>query len=414
MQTVKITWKQYVAIGIVCTVIFAYTVYHIASLFREDLMTFAAGITTETETIGACGYVFRDEQVLYSSNGGVADYLCADGMKVSLGQPLTEVHESGSTSERRSMETIDRQIGILQDCAKVSGSSTDIADLQRSVNDTYYILVNMLASGNTGELSLQVQNMLSGMDRLNLLTEGENSPVTQTLDDLLAARQTLLDNAGGGIAESAPEGGYFYRTSDGYETSFTCEAAENMSGDGFYRLISSEKASVAPEGQAAYGKLAKNSEWYFALALTPAEAAYFEEGDRCTVEFTENNGQKLPMTLVRTAEAESFGTVVLIFFCDRLPENFTFHRSQIVRIEVDSVSGLYVPKKAVERVDGVRGVYILRGNVVHFRAIEIEYESKDYYLVDPYAENEEDYAYLRENDLVILNGTNLFEGRIFD
>jgi hypothetical protein len=84
-----------------------------------------------------------------------------------------------------------------------------------------------------------------------------------------------------------------------------------------------------------------------------------------------------------------------------------------VRIELDSVSGIYVPKKAVESVRGNEGVYILRESVVHFRHIYVVSEGSDYYLVSE--DNPDDgLVYLSPNDLIILNGTNLFEGRILE
>ena len=64
-------------------------------------------------------------------------------------------------------------------------------------------------------------------------------------------------------------------------------------------------------------------------------------------------------------------------------------------------------------MDGERGIYVLRGNVVRFRRIEIVYTGEDYYLVKSSVEDTE-YEYLQVNDLIILNGKNLFDGRVLD
>ena len=61
-----------------------------------------------------------------------------------------------------------------------------------------------------------------------------------------------------------------------------------------------------------------------------------------------------------------------------------------------------------------RSVYILRGSVVHFRYIEIVYEGSDYYLVSAKGGGESGVVYLAENDLVIVGGKNLFDGRILE
>lgn len=414
MQNSKSSWKQYFAFGVICVVIFAYTFYHIASLFSEDMETFAVGVTTETRTVGAGGYVFRNETVLYSENGGVVDYRFENGTKVSQGQALADVYQTGGQQSRRQIAFMDDRISVLEGCENTSSSNTDIASLQDTVDDSYYILVNMLASGETGELSLHIRKLLSDMDKLSILIDGEDSPVLQTLSELRESRSEMLNSGGGVITEYAGEGGYFYTSCDGYEDRFTLDMASNMSGDDFYELITSGRTPSVSDGRTAYGKIAENSVWYFALPVTEKESMSFEKGESYTVEFTENNGQKLPMTLERSISSVSYGSMILIFSCDRLPDNFAFYRSQSVRIEISSVSGLYVPKSAVERVDGMRGVYILRGSVVHFRYLEVRYEGSDYFLAVLDAPNEEDRLYLRENDLVILNGNHLFEGRILD
>ena len=85
-----------------------------------------------------------------------------------------------------------------------------------------------------------------------------------------------------------------------------------------------------------------------------------------------------------------------------------------MRFDMERVSGIYVPKNVVKRVDGYRGVYTLRGSVVHFRYLEILYEGSDYYLVKIGVESDGKYEYLQVNDLIILNGKNMFDGRVLD
>ena len=46
--------------------ILAYSVYHVANLFGEDISTITTGLSTEKTVIDGKGYVFRDETALYS------------------------------------------------------------------------------------------------------------------------------------------------------------------------------------------------------------------------------------------------------------------------------------------------------------------------------------------------------------
>ena len=57
----------------------------------------------------------------------------------------------------------------------------------------------------------------------------------------------------------------------------------------------------------------------------------------------------------------------------------------------------------------------LKGSVVQFRAIEVAYIGRDYYLVEAdFDDDESEFAYLTQNELIITNGQNMFDGRIMD
>ncbi len=406
-------WKQRLIIAVLCICVLSYTIYHVASLFREELSTFAAGVVTETDSVSGSGYVFRDETVLYSDHGGVANYLCDDGTKVTAGQALAEIHENGTALDRRHMALIDRQIDVLEQSMESSVGTADIAMLQRDIDDQYYILSRMLASGETGELPLQIENMLVGLDRLSVMTE-ESSAVKTTLQTLKDKKAKMLAGGGNAVTATAPEGGYFYTAADGYETLFTMEALSSLTDRSFYSLIASPAAKTKTGDGTAYGKLAEDSTWGFVMEIPFRSADFFEAGQTYLVQFTENNGVSLPMTLTKMIGVADQGTVLLVMSCDRLPQNFAFHRCQSVRIETKSVSGIYVPKKAVTHDGDFPGVYILRGSVVRFRYINIVYEGSDYYLVDAHGVGESGVVYLAENDLVIVGGQKLFDGRILE
>lgn len=408
----KSSFAQRAAVGAVCVLIFGYTVYHLIHLFGEDVSTFAAGVTTETTTLNYSGYVFRDEVVLTSANSGVVDYHAEDGVKVAKGQDLATVYERGSESSRAAIRRLDAQIDILEQSSEETVRGTDMGTLKQTVSDTYYALVKMLASGETGGLSYQAEKFLIGLNQMQSLAEQEDAASNQTLDKLKQTREETFSNAGNGMTYQAEQSGYFYSQTDGYESYFTMTAAENLTADSFYDLL--KVRPLTPTGTTAYGKISYDSEWMLVLPVQRTEQKYFSVGETYQGLFEENNQTEIPLTLERIVEAPEQEEALLIFSADRLPTHFLFSRCQNVRLTVDSVSGIYVPKNAVDRENGLHGVYILRGSVVHFRYIEIVYEGSDYYLVKEDAEDNEEQTFLKVNDMVILNGKNMFDGRVLD
>lgn len=399
--------KNRFAVGLVCLLVAVYALYHLIGLFDGELSTFAAGVTTERTTLSYDGYFFRDETVLYADNGGVSDYAVADGTKVSRGQTLATVY-AGDAELQSKLERMDREIALLEESMNGLSESTDPAEVKAAVSDSYGTLIKMLASGESGGLSGEIDKLLTGLNQMDMLWQGEDSSASKTLADLRAEREELLASCGNGVTYAAKQSGYFYSSADGFEESFSTAALENLTGESFFDLIASSPKSTSD----AYGKISYTSEWYLVLSVDLAEQRHFEVGTTYDALFEENGKTTLPLTVEKIVEASEHGAALIVFSCDRLPEDFVLARCQSVRITVEAKSGIYVPKDCVKKQDGMRGVYVLRGSVVYFKQIDILYEGRDYYLVKDGLEGDEEVEYLQVNDLIILNGKQLFDGMV--
>lgn len=405
-------WSR-LAMGLIFVVAVIYTVYHLVSLFSSnDLKTIVSGVTAEKVTVGGDGYVFRNETVLYSSNAGVIDYVAEDGGKVSSGELLAAVYKNGEGTDARSfISTLDDQIAILEECSGSSIENADLSALRQSADDTYFTLTTLLASGEAGELYYQIEKMMINLSKIHALTEGDAS----TLEALDALRQMRNSYFTGENEEVySDRSGYFYSSVDGFENDFTLSALEQMDGDAFYEAVSATRNADTQIDPRAYGKLAPDSRWKFAIPIDRADAALLLEGNAYNITFPENNNTLFSMTLEKKLPADAHGTEVLVFSCNMLPNNFDFERCMTAQIEISSYSGIYVPRSAIEKVEGEMGVYVLRGSVTTFRRIDIVYEATDYVLVMERNDKDGDFYYLGSNELIIINGKNLFDGRIVE
>ncbi|MBQ9113244.1 MAG: hypothetical protein IJY08_06655 [Clostridia bacterium] len=406
-------FAQRIAAVIIGIAILVYTVYHISSLFGEDIATIATGVSTEVGIIDSKGYIFRDETVLYSSNSGVAEYLKADGEKVSVSDELAVVHESGSDVAKTMLRVLDRNIALLERSVESGKTLSDLPDINDDISDAYYQLVKLLAGGDTGSISEQTDKLLLSMNCHSLLTD-ENSPVDDSLENMRHQRNTILKNGGESKTESAPDSGYFYSYVDGYEEYFTVDAAQGLTAERYYELVSGGVKADTNAMSNAYGKLADSFEWRFVMRVSELREGHFKVGETYNIEFVENGNTVVPMTLSSEVEDTVEGGKIFVFSANRLPDGFVFGRSQSVSIEVSSISGLYVPKSAVHRAGGTYYVFILRGSVVCYRRIDVIYEGSDYYLSATEHEDDGGAEYLGTNELLIIKGSNLFDGRILD
>ncbi|MBO5203464.1 MAG: hypothetical protein J6B72_02500 [Clostridia bacterium] len=404
---------QRVAAVILCIAVLIYTVYHISSVFGEDIATISTGVSREAKVVDSMGYIFRNESVLFSQNNGAADYIRQDGDKVSVGDKLATVYESGSASAKSILRLLDSKIAILEQSVGAGYTLADLPEVNDGISEAYYALARSLSTKDTGSISEQTDKLLLNMNCHSLLTDGD-SPVDDTLRTMKEQREAIITNSGKGVVETSEDSGYFYTYVDGYESYFTADAALELTVADYYRLISEEVSADKNVLSKAYGKLAESSEWYFAVKFSEISSEFFKAGESYELEFVENGNKVIPMTLISLADDTEHGGKLAVFFADRLPDGFVFGRSQSVSIEVSSVSGIYVPKSAVHRGGGTYYVYVLKGSVVFYRRIDVVYEGSDYYLCATEVKDDSGAKYLGTNELLIINGNNLFDGRILD
>lgn len=398
------------AMGFIFVIVVIYAVYHLISLFNGDnIKTIEAGVTTHSVTVGASGYIFRDETLLTANNTGVVDYQVENGAKVSSGQKLASVYK-GQGQLRESVLALDRQIALLEK-SSLGTEPLDLSALRNEANDTYYKLMELLASGEAGQLSAQIEDIMVTLNRMSALTDDEAS-ISSTLAALKKVRESLF--SGEYDTGYAPSSGYFYYLADGYENLFTMQAANSLTEQSFYEMTSRLNDERKEVSARVFGKIADSSGWRFVVPLSAKDASLLELNSSFNVRFPENNFTTLPMTLEKKVVATEHEQVLCVFYCNRLPDNFSLERCQSVEVEVSSATGIYVPRTALTVVDGVRGVYVRRGGVVHFRSVEIVYQGADYCLVKENASEQGGYYALGVNELIIYEGKNLFDGRILE
>jgi hypothetical protein len=89
-------------------------------------------------------------------------------------------------------------------------------------------------------------------------------------------------------------------------------------------------------------------------------------------------------------------------------------RIETAEIVLEEHKGLKINSEAVRVVDGVTGIYILRGNVVSFRKIQIAYAGEGYVVAKSIHNNSDTTPPLNAElyDEAIIKGKDLYEGKL--
>ena len=401
-----------IAIAAVCIAILSYTVFHMISLFSGELSTVVVRSATEETRLEFDGYIFRDEKVVFSSYQGAIDYKVADGLKLSAGQAYATVYERGNNANISDLiGQIDRRIAVLEEATSSGKSLHDLPSINEDIANEYLGIVKRLADGDMRGISENIDGMTAQLGQVSMLTN-EKSPLKATLEALYGERERIKGADGESIQLKADKSGYFYSNVDGYENTFTLDAAYSMTPDKYHEY-SSSIAEAYTEGTPV-GKMVYSSDWAFVTMVSTEYSKHFEEGRSYVTSFMKSENIDIPLTLAKKVVDRASNSVLMIFQCDRMPSGFDFARSQSVQVIVSSITGINVPKSVTHRSDGSYYVYILKGSVVFERKLDIIYEGSDYYTVRDGVEDDGDDIYLQSNDNLILNGNNLFDGRILE
>lgn len=392
----------------------AYLGYHFFEGFSADIETEYATLVTDSDVVPLDAYIMRSESVIFAASatsGHSVGYVFSDGTKVHGGQVVANIY-TGDGSSDEAIVDLDRRIDLLESSNLTDGmTSSDTYVIDSKIQNYYYLIHQSTLLGNYSNLTKRRDELLTLINKRRILT-GVTTGYSDRIESLTAER-ALLSAGQDTIAESvgAPYAGYFYSTIDGYESTFSASKVESLTLAEFDKMLSSQPTRYSDR---AVGKMVSDFNWYIVCETTRDSLRYFTKGYSYYVNFPYNDDISIKMTLSNVVSEVGSDRVLLVLETERIPEDFSFRRMQPVELVRSSYTGYRVPISAARLVDGKQGVYIMIGNTIEFREIDILLEMDGYYIVaeqDPV--NDPDYASkLGLYDQIVVSGKNLYDGKL--
>ena len=106
-------------------------------------------------------------------------------------------------------------------------------------------------------------------------------------------------------------------------------------------------------------------------------------GDTVKVRFN-NSASSDESVVVHAINVEDKDNVALVLRCNNVTTKLFSLRKEDVKIIKDELQGYKINKNALRSENGQNGVYVLRGNIVSFRYVDVIYTDKDYVLTRTY------------------------------
>lgn len=384
----------------------------------------SVGDTVETENavlqqadykVELTAYLFRDETVLDSGSLGTNSYLVEDGEKVIKGNEVCATYsEAEDADAQEKIKALKQRIEVLEKSGVGNGYA--VSDHKIIDNNISSLVLEIVKGVQSGSYDTAIR---TGNDLL--VQENRRYALTQTVRDYsmqINACKTEIAHlestfTGEKHITYATDDGYYYSTVDGYENIFTSSAVNTLTLDNFEKIVSSDPDTDIAARSA--GKIATTAYWYIACKTARSEFGLYTVGNTYTLSFPYSSDIKCDMKLSKVIAQTDTDDIVLIFSTKTIPSSLNFSRRQTVNVIKESYSGLRVSASAVRVLDGVRGVYVLDGNTVIFKKIEILYDDNGTYLCA--LPDEGNKAYVSQSelslyDMIIVSGTDLYVGKV--
>lgn len=404
---------QKILIALLSVFIIVYTFVQVIAAYSEQL-TYAQAILTEyKDTEDLTGYLLRDEIPIRNTTEGTVYTSLDEGEKIRKGELVATVYaNAGEKDIQQRILEIDEKIRILEDSQiDTSFLTSGVTTLDSNIYD--YIQQSRLdVEGNSlRSATKNKNNLLINLNKRQIIirTVSTFQPLIENLKSQKAALESTLIGDLGQIYSS--HAGYFSLDVDGWETSFTVAALENMTVTSFGELLEGQPEPT----QGIVGKIFMDYEWFTLCPVDKTQAVDYTINKEYTLEYPSTTNQVFGAVLDRMITQTDSDTVILVFRSNEITDGFRFTRKQAVRVVKNQLEGLRINKEALRIVDGQQGVYVLLGNNLRFRKVEIIYTSDDYYLIRRLKSTDADYANsLMLYDNVVLGGKSLYDGKVVD
>ncbi len=394
--------------------IIVYIMIQLISGITTDVVYEYTTEKTIENTVEATGYLIRNESVIYAENEGVLSYSVSEFQKIGVDQLIATVYASAhGVDVQQQIDRLEKKINILSRSSIDSGYQTsDVSKIDDKIFSTLIQTKASLAKNDLSLVSQQKEDLLINLNKRMLVTSGKgdfSEQITELQNEksnLTASLQTPLSTV------YAKKTGYFSTLLDGFETVFHPDTLSSLTIEGFDQLIKTPKSEYTAS---AIGKIITDYDWYTLFELPAKDAESFKVGKVYQVGYLYSPGQKVSAVLQDKITQTDSDRAVLVLRIEEVPSDFDYTRKQTIQIVKSSVRGVTFPKTALRVLDGVQGVYVVTGNVVEFKKVDIiETTDAQYLSASKSKADDPSSEYLTKHDRVITEGKDLYVGKILD
>ena len=401
-----------VLLALLVLIILTFTVYQVYMVkgSHDNLKTQTAIYQTVSRSVTAKGFIIREEQYVNNPHSGTVVPAVTNGSKVAIDDTVARIYptEEAARNAARIVE-LNESIDFYRSVASASTgvSPNDLELYKQNAVDALIALSDAVEDNDLsrfGELSGDLRTAITKKQ----IACGNRVDVSGKLAELISERSALEAALPAYASVMSEVSGYYVASADGYETLTDFSGITELTASDVDALTNSTPAVIPAN---TVGKLVTKFSWYLACNVRLKEIEDIGVGDSVSVSFLHSSVGAINMYVAAINEGEQAGIVTLILKSNKMSSAIATLRKETVKICLEKYKGYAVNPKAVRTVDGETGVYVKLGNIVKFRKIDIAYSDDNMILATcPDGES----GYLKQYDEIILEGTDLYDGKNID
>ena len=394
------------AVLLVVCIVASYVIYQAVLFSKSEIETQFALNETVYKTIDTTCFVVRDEHFITNNVKGTTVSFARNGERVASGDTVSMVF--ASLDDAVSYMKISELQKSVEHYEELSGQANlqtmNINSLTEKIDNE---LVEFLELRDNNQYSDAVNSANQFRDSLTgkQIAVGEELDFSEELANL-KNELTKLQNTKYSYTEvKSDTAGYYISGSDGYEKVIDFKKIDEISARDVENAVKS-KASVASSD--VVGRVVESFKWYVVCSVDTEDTVNLSYNKQIYINFPYEGIEKLPVTLYKIGDRTGDKTL-LVLSCDLMNASLADLRIEDVQIITEEYTGYKIPNSSIRTVDGVKGVYVVRGNLLGFRKIHIVHSTDSYTLVD---NPEGDSDYIKLYDKVVTKGVELYDNKL--
>ncbi len=397
-------------------IIFASIIYN---LKNRESPTESALMAEASASVEFRGVFIREEQPVNFSGIGSLSYSVPDGGKLGSGSVIAQVYENDSQIiVNREIEQLENQLAILNKIQNPGTlESAQPASLSKNIESAYRNLIYICDTKDYSDVNSEAEELLVLLSTYQMVTDEITDFNTEINDISSRLAELKASNAAPVETITSDRPAYFVSYCDGYENTLTEESLDSITVEQLKGITDSKQNDPT-----VVGKLIDGYQWYLAGIIDNSNKLY-QIGENVQLRF-ESASETFDAEIIDIRDEGNPAESIIIASCNQFNYDLVQHRCKQVELIKGDYSGLKVPREAIRfkpfeqtEIDtelgmettvtkNYKGVYILKGEQVEFKKIDVIYEGSDYVLS---AVRNDDSSYLALYDDIMVEGADSFE-----